>query len=299
MDRSYVIGFGLVAFSALLYGSAYPFIKMLLRDLTVFDVAFYRGILASVTMVTISKISGTQIKPNRADATKLVLASAFGVWVFWALLNLGILMGSPTKAGFLVAIYPILTIALARPFLHERLSPGKTAAIMLGGLGVILLTFQFDFRSFLGLAPGWGDISSFLAAVVMAIYFILIGHFFSNVNSSPEYLTTNMFLMSLPPLIMLEVFVPGNHPTNVSSIGVIQLIWLGVLTSAAGVFSLNAGIKRMLVTDAAVALLMSPIINALLSYALLGDSLPPQGLLGGALILVGIIAANFWPSSRF
>ncbi len=298
MNRDYVVGFALTSLSAIIWGSSYPVIKILLRELTVFDIAMYRATLASLTMVVISRTLGNPITPRRCDVGKLLLVSALGVWIFWVFLNIGIWLGSPVEAGFLVALYPIMTVILAYAFLREPLTRGKIVAILLGGLGTFLLTVQFNSSLSFDLGAIASDLFSFLAAVAWALYLVLVKRFFTGTGKPADYVTTNIFLMAVPPLLAMEFLVPGNRPTNITTIGVASLLWLGVLASAIAVYMVNAGIKRMQVSSAAITLLIFPIVNAVLSYMLLGDSLTTQKLLGGTLILAGIVAANVSALSR-
>jgi drug/metabolite transporter (DMT)-like permease len=67
---------------------------------------------------------------------------------------------------------------------------------------------------------------------------------------------------------------------------------MGLVSHLGGYLAINYALGHMRATSVSVSLLSQPVITALLSIPLLGESLSVQQIIGGALVLGGIYLVN-------
>ena len=70
------------------------------------------------------------------------------------------------------------------------------------------------------------------------------------------------------------------------------MLWLGLMASTGAFLALNWGFSRGSVSRSSIHLLAIPPVTALFAWLLLGVSMTGVQWLGGALVLLGILAAQ-------
>ena len=108
-------------------------------------------------------------------------------------------------------------------------------------------------------------------------------------------LVTIANLVSRGPVLLVAAFVldPGRVvPAAPDVAAVFALLTIAFGSSLAGNLLLMASVKRIPAARTSAALLLTPVASAAIAAVVLGDRLPPGGLVGAALILAAMAMAG-------
>jgi len=283
----------LVLTAGTLWGSVFPLTKIALHELAALDVAFYRAILASLTLISLSSRKLNEVKLKKTDIKRIVPLSLCGVVVFWTLLNFGITYSTPIKASFLVCTYPLFVVLMAPMVVHEKLNLRQALGVCLGLIGAYLiigggqLIAVFDPQTILG------DFILLLASISWAFYTLLTKRLFLNANLTTEYVTTNIFTFAVAPLLVLSIIFSGPLKIVQASLtSIVCVVWIGIMGSAIAFLSFNKGLNVLKASTSVTGLLIVPVVSTILSYILLREEITTYTTLGGFLVLLGILIAQ-------
>jgi len=283
----------LVLTAGTLWGSVFPLTKIALHELAALDVAFYRAILASLALISLSSSKLSEVKLRKTDIKRIFPLSLCGVVVFWTLLNLGLTYSTPIKASFLVCTYPLFVVLIAPMVVHEKLNLRQALGVCLGLIGAYLiigggqLIAVFDPQTILG------DFISLLASISWAFYTLLTKRLFLNANLTIEYVTTNIFTFAVLPLLVLSIIFSGPLKIVQASLtSIVCVVWIGILGSAIAFLSFNKGLNVLKASTSVTGLLIVPVVSTILSYILLREEITTYTTLGGFLVLLGILIAQ-------
>jgi DME family drug/metabolite transporter len=102
--------------------------------------------------------------------------------------------------------------------------------------------------------------------------------------------------LALIPLALLDGL--GGVAVPLQARPLLMLGYLGVVTTAVAYAWFYAGLRTTTGSAAAVITLLEPMGAALLAVIVLGESLSPQALAGGVLLLTAITALYLKPAAR-
>ena len=212
------------------------------------------------------------------------------------LLGLGLLLAGAALSAFfglerlpastyvlLFYSYPAM-VALINFALGERL-PGKGwLALALTSVGIALTVPDFG----AGLtANAWGGVLiAFVNALLVALYFIMNNRVLGNNRSagwaSAWAITGALAVMGLI-ILTRGLMLPPDAPT------LLLLLALGLVSTVMPIFMVMNGIRQLGASRAAILSTVEPIGTFVLAALLLGETLQPVQILGGALILTSVI----------
>jgi drug/metabolite transporter (DMT)-like permease len=185
---------------------------------------------------------------------------------------------SPGLVALLLYLYPVFVAILAALVLHEPVTPRKafTLALALAGLALIA-----------GPAGGeWLGVALAIAAALIYSVYILAG---SRVMRSVSALQSSaVIFLSAGAMSTLLMLANGPHPPTTAS-GWAVIGALVLVATVVPVTAFLAGIARIGPSNAAMLSVLEPLVTVALAALLLGETLQPVALLGGALILAAVL----------
>ncbi len=283
----------LVLTAGTLWGSVFPLTKIALYEFAALDVAFYRAVLASLALISLSSGKLSEVKLRKTDIKRIFPLSLCGVVVFWTLLNLGITYSTPIKASFLVCTYPLFVVLMAPMVVHEKFNLRQALGVCLGLIGAYLiigggqLIVVFDPQTIRG------DFISLLASISWAFYTLLTKRLFLSANLTTEYVTTNIFTFAVVPLLVLSIIFSGPQKIVQASLtSIVCVVWIGIMGSAVAFLSFNKGLNVLKASTSVTGLLIVPVVSTILSYIFLREEITTYTTLGGFLVLLGILIAQ-------
>ena len=215
-----------------------------------------------------------------ALAAGLLLALHFASWIT------SLAYTSVVASVVLVSTSPIFVGLVSHVLLHERLSGGMVAALVIAIIGSVLIGLG-DLGE--GVHRLWGDLLALVGAVAAAGYFLigrrlrvrlsLLAYVF------PVYCTAAVVLIFVVLLSGLPV-LPKQQETW------LWLVLLALGPQIVGHSSLNWALRYLSATYVTIATLGEPIGATLLAWWLLGEPPSYWAVVGGVLILAGIVVAS-------
>jgi drug/metabolite transporter (DMT)-like permease len=274
-----------VAVTVLSWASAFPMIRVGMRELGPLELAAARFAVASVPALAWLTIRQPPL-PTRGDAVRFLICGLIGISVYNGLLNQGERTVSAGAAAFIVNVAPILTAILATLFLRERFSAWGWggALISFAGVGLIALGQPS------GLAFGGGASLVAGAALCTASYFVLqrplVPRYGALACTAYTLLAGALFLLPFLPGALPQLVAPG--ATRLAA----TVVALGVFPAAIGYAAWTYALGRFGAARAANFLYLVPPVAALVGYAALGESLSALTLVGGAIAILGVVIVN-------
>lgn len=279
--------------AAFVYGAAYPATAVALRSFSPLAIAGWACTLALVLVIALAA-AGLIPRPqtdrwDRGRLARLVLLAILGGAGFIAAVNVAVALSGPTITGFVAPLYAVLATLFAVPILGEPVRAVTIAAFVLALGGTVLLAGTAP----LG-APLTGILMAFAGAAMFGLYLVLARRWSAPYRLDGTLVTIANLLARGPGLLVLAAVVDPRPllPASLDPGAVVALISIVVGSSSTGSLLVIASVRRVPAGRTSAALLLTPVSSALIAALVLGDRLPPSGLLGAVLILAGIAAAS-------
>jgi drug/metabolite transporter (DMT)-like permease len=236
--------------------------------------------------------SGTLALPGAARLRRLgrpgiasgVLAGAL-LGAGYAMQTAGLERTSVSSTGFITGLYVVLTPVLALLVFRLRAGAGAWIGVVLAAAGLALLA---------GIHGGSlvGDLLVLAGAAVYSLQIVLMERYAPQYDAIAftlvEMVTAFLGLLVIA-LALGQLHVP--HGPKVWG----ALLVTGVFASALAFLAQTWAQRRTTATRTALAFSMEPVWAALFGVTLAGDRLGTVGWLGCAVIMAGILVAEFAP----
>jgi len=270
----------------LIWGTTWIFIKIGLQDLPPMTFAASRFILSVLILAPLIMLFRLEM-PRTASQWKLILLT--GVLQFSINYSLVFWSEQYITSGLAAVLQSMITVfglALAWIFLpDERITRRKIIAVLLGIVGVaIIFIDQLRIESVMAFA---GCVAIVVGAYAAAQASILVKAKFSGIN--PATLVFSQMLCGLPAVIVYALVAEGNPLTfNWTARAVACVVYLTVFGTIAAFWLYYWLLKRVESTKAMMISLVTPLLAVIIGNITVGETLPPQTLIGGLLIMASI-----------
>ncbi len=227
----------------------------------------------------------------RSHWWQLFILGAFSCGLNSAFAFIGIHHTSVTSASLLSAMTPILTILLAVPLAHERMSPGRLAGVMTSFVGVVCIITKGELATLIEFRLSSGDLSIILACAIWGIFTNLLRRWSAHLSQLAS-LATMMIggVISLLPLLAIEAAVA--RPAQWSTGLLISLLVLALFPSLLANLFWNRAVLTVGPGRASAFSYLLPVISIGFAVVLLGERLYAYHWFGAALIFAGITMVN-------
>lgn len=282
----------------LLWGSAFPFIKLGYRELGIaqtdsFSQLLFAGvrfILAGVLAVLIgSLVQRRALLPDRSDLKKAAVLSLFQTVSQYTFFYLGLARTTGMKSSIITGSNVFFSLVLsALIFRQEKLTPGKLAGCLIGFAGVVLINLRSGESAGFTLT---GEGFILFSAMSYGVSSCLIKRF--SKEHDPVLLSGWQFILGGAVMTAVALCF-GGSPGTLTLKGILILLWLAFVSAAAfSVWSLL--LSHNPVSEVSVYGFTNPMFGALLSFLLLGEhsaSSLPRTVISLLLVAAGIITVN-------
>lgn len=270
----------------LIWGTTWIFIKIGLEDLPPITFAVSRFLLSAVILLPVVYFAKIRWPQTRREWQLIVLTGILQFTVnystvFWAEQYI-----TSGLAAVLQAMITVFGLVLAWIFLpNERITPLKIIAVMIGivGVGVIFLD-QLRVESAMAFA---GSVAIVVGAYAAAQASILVKAKAAAID--PAMILLSQMLCGLPALVIYALIAEGSpFAHNWGMRAVASVLYLSLAGTIAAFWLYYWLLARIESTKAMMISLVTPLIAVLVGNVFLGETLPPQTLIGGLLILSSI-----------
>lgn len=194
----------------------------------------------------------------------------------------GLVYTTAGKAGFITGLY-VIFVPLFGLTLGQKLTRWQGLGAMLALIGLYLLSVTDEF------SLAWGDLLELIGAIFWALHFLTLGWLSPRID--PLRLARSQFLWCAAlSLVVGLIFEPISRA---GLVGALPAIAYSGLMSVGVAYTLQALAQRHAPpTHAAIILSLEAAFAALSGWIFLGEVLTTRALIGCALMLAGMLAAQ-------
>ncbi|HFJ5275518.1 TPA: DMT family transporter [Staphylococcus aureus] len=277
-------------FTIILWGSAFPMIKIALNDFSAESLSAFRLILATIILlpfVIIKKLP----TPELRDIPVIFILGFCGFVIYHTALNFGETLISAGISGILVSTTPIFSSALAYIFLKEHFSKWNWLSSLVAFIGISIISISKDDYTTINVL---GVFIILLASFSESLYFTFQKKYIEKYGFIAFTLYT---IMASSPfmLIFIPEIINDIHGTTFTSI--VSVLYLAIFPTIIPYVLLAYIVKSVGVSDATMSLYLTPIVSLLLSYLLLDELPTTLAIIGGIITLLGVSLSNFFQNT--
>jgi len=246
-----------------------------------------RFAIGSVVMLAIVRARG-QAFPRGAILAALIALGALG-YGGQAITYFSALSLAPAGlAALLLYLHPALVALLAAVFLHERMTRVKLGALAIALAGTALTVAPAIGGEALASAPqlATGLAFAIASAVFYAVY--IVGASVVGARADAFAMST-VVIMSAASVFIAAMLVRGPQWPQ-GAAGWATIVGIALVSTVIGITLYFAGLERIGPVSASTLSTIEPLTAVLLGTIVLGETLAPVQLAGGALILAGAVA---------
>ncbi|MGB8455818.1 MAG: DMT family transporter [Anaerocolumna sp.] len=286
MKNKHIIGNLLTLLTMTIWGTTYISTKILLQNLQPLEILFYRFLIAYFILIIIYPKFHKLHKLK--EELLFIAAGITGVTLYYLVENIALKYTLASNVGLFIALAPILTAILSNFLIeHETFTKELLYGFLISISGVFLVIFNGNF--ILKLNP-FGDFLAILAALIWAVYSILLKKINNKYNYHYIYITRKIFFYGVLFMIPLLPVFKINFSINKLLIPSVtfNLSFLSLIASALCFVMWNIGVKFIGAIKASNYIYIVPLITAITSVIVLKESITYIVMLGAILILSGL-----------
>jgi drug/metabolite transporter (DMT)-like permease len=250
-------------------------------------IAVGRFVVAVVLVLPIALIAKENLRLALRDIPLMAASGLLGVTLYFLCENNGIALITASESSLVIATIPVLTLLVDRAIFKTRLKARSYIGAVLSFAGVALIV-----------APSLGSASSSImgfvymggAAVCWVAYALITKPLAGKYSGLSITFWQSLFgLVGCIPFALLE------SPKWGAFLGLpvlLNVLYLGVLCSAAGYLLYIAAIRKLGAGTTSVFLNLVPVVSVVAAYFLLGERLGGLTLAGGAVAVGGVYLAT-------
>jgi drug/metabolite transporter (DMT)-like permease len=286
--------------AAVIWGGNFAAVRVMLDEITPFDVVFLRVTGAALLLITLLLVSERRLPAiERRHVLPLAAIGVLGVVIPNVAIVHGQAVVSAALASLIVTSNPIHTALISRAISGEPLTGRKIGGIALAFAGFIIALVWgstdgvvFDAEQLTGVAI------IAIAPLAWAFYTVLSRPYVVAYPSlDVATLTTVAGAVVLAPLVVVD-------PRTISRIGqMAERGWIAALFATVVAFVLGyalwyRGLRVLTPSRAAVYLYLVPVFGILSAWFVLDERPTVWLLLGGSIILAGVFLTNSAATER-
>ncbi|EOB9402018.1 TPA: DMT family transporter [Staphylococcus aureus] len=277
-------------FTIILWGSAFPMIKIALNDFSAESLSAFRLILATIILlpfVIIKKLP----TPELRDIPVIFILGFCGFVIYHTALNFGETLISAGISGILVSTTPIFSSALAYIFLKEHFSKWNWLSSLVAFIGISIISISKDDYTTINVL---GVFIISLASFSESLYFTFQKKYIEKYGFIAFTLYT---IMASSPFML--IFIPEiiNDIHGATFTSIVSVLYLAIFPTIIPYVLLAYIVKSVGVSDATMSLYLTPIVSLLLSYLLLDELPTTLAIIGGLITLLGVSLSNFFQNT--
>ncbi len=277
--------------TVILWGLSYISTKIVITQIPPISIAFFRQIIAAAILIPLAMYSGALRKVTLRDLGTIVLASLFGLVLYFIFENTSLQYTTASNASMIVAALPIFTLISEALFFRLKVTRNMVVCLMLSMVGVYLVVTingQMDLSSarFLG---------NLLMICAMGCWIV-----YTSINKKLNIMHPSIAIITYQSLVSVLLFIPFVIPeaarwpsfTSVSFSSVANLVFLGVFCSAFAYFFYIYAAKRLGATVCATFLNLIPVVTVVSGSIILQEDLFLIQIFGMGVIMASIFWLN-------
>jgi drug/metabolite transporter (DMT)-like permease len=277
----------LTVLSSVLWGSSFVAIKLGLAYSGIYWFLLERFIAASfVGVVILSFWRGIDRSYYRKGYVWLLgFLNAAG----FILQYLALSLTTPGRTALLVNLNVVVIAILSGFYLHEKIGGNKILALLVGALGLFLVTTHGDLGQ-LGGSQSRGDLLAFLSGLVWTFYIVKVRQLVTRNDTSTSQLTVALLVSTTFALILPTLLLTTDYSTP--PVGILFAVYTGVACTTIPLVLWAEGLRHITATVSSIVLLLEILFAFVFAVPLGLENFGALDAAGGGLILFAIFLAT-------
>lgn len=274
-----------IALLALIWGSAFLWIKLADREFSPVEITTARLALGAAVLFVIVLVRRESIPRASRLWAHIAIAALFANAVPYLLFAIAEQAVNSSTAGIINATTPLWTVALALAVRHQKMITRRQAAgLIIGLVGGVLIFSPWNTAA--GLTSA-GSLECLAASISYAISYIYMDRFLARRGLSSVMLSACQLLVAAG-MLAIALAVTGLRVPHFTATSVAAMAVLGVIgTGFAYVLNYHI-ITNEGATVASTVTYLLPAVAIVLGVLVLNESITALVLVGIALVLIGV-----------
>jgi len=279
-------GLGFLLMTAAGWGLNWPIQKFLLTELPPFSMRAVCAVAASVIGFALARSRHEALRVPVGQWRILAVASMLNYGLFSVLTIVSLLWLRASEAVIFTYTMPIWTALLARFVYHERLTPRRALALVLGVAGIVVLVGAEPVEA------SWAKLPGFACALAAAWLFA-VGTLISK-NRPPRLppvagVAWQVTLGAIPALLLCVTETPDW--SRVTPMGWLALLYCATVPMIVAYLAWFRALQLLPAATASMGTLIAPVIGVSGSALLLGEPIGTRQVVALGLTLAGVALA--------
>ncbi|MGJ9385725.1 DMT family transporter [Salipaludibacillus sp. CF4.18] len=287
LNKKWIVWVGILTIT-ILWGYAWVLMKASLEYMGPFTFSSFRFGVGAITLLLLCWVLKLGL-PQKRYWKHLLIIGTLQTSVVFLLVMFALMFVGAGKSSVLLYSMPMWSSLLAVKFLDEKLTPLKTAGLMIGMIGLLTI-LGWDIWTGQSAEIIIGELLIIIAAVSWAISNI---YYRLKVQELPKIQASAFqMLFGAIGIFIVTLIMESGQSIEISFHSTYYILFTGVLASA---LCFTVWFMIMSVVDmvtATISTLLVPIFGLLFSSLLLKEQLTIGVIIGSSLILIGIIVAQ-------
>ncbi|MEU4478875.1 DMT family transporter [Micromonospora sp. NPDC023966] len=185
--------------------------------------------------------------------------------------------------------YPVLVTVAAVLLGWDRLTPGRSAALLAASGGTLLVLLGAGGLSFHPL----GALLAFGSAITYTVYILVAD---TVVHRLPPVVLSALVMTGAAGTLGARAVFTGGVDLGFRSSGWFWLACIALVSTVLAMLAFFAGLKRTGPSTAAIMSTFEPVVTTALAALALGETLTPAQLVGGVLVLSSVAVLQVRPA---
>lgn len=287
---------GAVLYS-IITGLSFLFGKLGLDHSSPLDLLAYRFTAAFLATLVPLVFGWVKLDINKNMIKRILPLAIFNPLLFFGFQAFGLDLTLSSEAGIILAVGPVFTMILASYFLKERTTSLQKISILVSVFGVIYITVMksssIEFENMKGI------IFLLISTLSLAIYSVMARKLTRDFSSMElSYVMIGISFISFNILAIGKHAIDGDIASFISPLGhvnfIIAILYLGVLSSFLTSYLSNYVLSKVESYKMSVFTNLATVISVIAGVVFLNEDISYFHIIGSALIIVGVIGANFF-----
>lgn len=293
-NKNFVIYGYLSAIGATLFWSGnFTVARGVIESIPPVSLAFWRWMTAVIILMpfALTKLF-SDWNIIKSNIKYITITSILGISLFNTLIYIASHTTTAINLSLIAITFPVFIIIFSKYIFNEPITLNKWTGIALVAGGVITLITKGDFSVLKSISFSIGDLWMLLAAIIFAIYSILL-------KKKPVKLSTRSFQLStfiIGLLFLLPFYIWESLNTNfqiqsASNNTLLSILYLGLFASLFSYVLWGKAVATIGPTKSSIIYYTLPIFSGLLAYIMLGEKIEVIHIISMSLIIAGVLTA--------
>jgi drug/metabolite transporter (DMT)-like permease len=288
--KSKMIGLLLVVAATACWSTSGIFINWVVdgSGISPVGLAFWRDITTfTFLLLGLAIVRPELLRVKRADLPWIAAMGAFSIGLFHVLWNTAVLVNGVSVATVIQCNAPIFVTVMAWLLWREPLTPLKILAILIAGVGIVLIA-RLD-----NLTQSDITIYGLVIALLSAIAYGSFSLFGKKLSASYSSWTILLYVFGFASLALLPFQLIGRSaPWPVPTNTLLSFLALVLFTTISGFGLYTTGLRRLQASIASITSNTEVPFAAVLSYFILGERLDLLQVIGAILVVGGVVLVS-------